>query len=85
MVLKLTMACGFLTYDLWDKTWKRLYTSHSARKGVPYALQEAVMLVLSITAIVKSIHINPDLLVGLPAIHLLFESIHVSQVSHFKQ
>lgn len=35
------MACGFLLFDLWDKAWKRLYTSPPYRytRGVPYAMQ----------------------------------------------
>ena len=50
-LLKLTMTCGFLLFDLWDKTWKRLYTSPPYRytRGIPYAMQGATTLVLSIT------------------------------------
>lgn len=77
-ILKLTMTCGFLLFDLWDKTWKRLYTSPPYRftRGIPYALQGATTLVLSITAICKGVPINADLLVGIPAAHLLVESVH---------
>ncbi len=77
-ILKLTMSAGYLLFDLWDKTWKRLYTSPPYRytRGIPYAMQGATVLVLSITAICKGVPLNPDLLVGVPAIHLLFESIH---------
>lgn len=46
-LLKLTMACGFLLFDLWDKAWKRLYTSPPYRytRGVPYAMQVRFWLV----------------------------------------
>jgi hypothetical protein len=77
LVVKLSIACGFHIFDLWDKTWKRLYL-HSTRKYVKI-YQEATVLVLSMTAIVKSVPVNAELLLGAPAIHLLLESLQVKR------
>jgi hypothetical protein len=71
--VKLTVSAGFLTFDLWDKTWNRIFS----RRGVICALQEAIMLVASVIAICKHVPVHADLLVLAPAMHLFLDSAEV--------
>ena len=74
-VVLLSLACGFLIFDLWNRILKRLYRGGPQKFLVIF--EEALMLIISITAICKAVDLRAKLLLVMPAIHTLVEAVQV--------
>lgn len=77
----MSLACGFLIFDLWNRILKRLYTGGAQKYLVIF--EEALTLIVAITAICKAVDMQAKLLLVMPAIHTLVEALQVTRIPHY--